>query len=203
MKRLILLALLLWVSPAGATPDYVLPTVFEVTGVSAGDVLNVRAGPGTDHAVIGRLAPDATGLEVIEIDATGRWARLNVEEGTGWASLAYLAPLAASPGGSGAQPLTCFGTEPFWTLRLSPDPLWSTPEGSREPLSSILLETGVFRDPRRAAIVDFGDERMTVTTHFEICSDGMSDRAYGLGASIVRETETGTSLLTGCCTVGR
>ena len=35
------------------------------------------------------------------------------------------------------------------------------------------------------------------------CSDGMSDRAYGLEAMLVREDEAGASLLAGCCTIGR
>lgn len=41
------------------------PGSWHVTGVAAGDGLNVRMGPGTDYPVIDEFAPDARGLELI------------------------------------------------------------------------------------------------------------------------------------------
>lgn len=47
--------------PALATADG--PDAWRVTGIAAGDTLNVRMGPGTDYMVIGTLQPDARGLQ--------------------------------------------------------------------------------------------------------------------------------------------
>ena len=41
------------------------PDAWQVTGVTPGDTLNVRMGPGTDYPVIGTLAHNASGLEAI------------------------------------------------------------------------------------------------------------------------------------------
>lgn len=41
------------------------PDAWQVTGVAADDVLNMRMGPGTEYLVIDHLAPDARGLEQI------------------------------------------------------------------------------------------------------------------------------------------
>jgi peptidoglycan/xylan/chitin deacetylase (PgdA/CDA1 family) len=68
--------------------------VWDVTGVAANDVLNVRRGPGTTFPVIGTLASDAVGLE-----STGRtaqvdgalWRELAVPGATtGWVNAAFL-----------------------------------------------------------------------------------------------------------------
>jgi N-acetylmuramoyl-L-alanine amidase len=50
--------------------------------------LNLRAGPGTQHAVLGRMRP---GDRVAVLETLGRWARVRSPGGgTGWASLDYL-----------------------------------------------------------------------------------------------------------------
>ena len=64
-----------------------------VVGVAHDDILNHRAGPGTDSEVIGRLAPTET-----ELIATGRaralpesiWFEVEVDGVTGWVSSAYV-----------------------------------------------------------------------------------------------------------------
>lgn len=48
--------------PAHATADG--PDAWRVQGVAAGDVLNVRVGPGTQYFVIDALPPDARGVQV-------------------------------------------------------------------------------------------------------------------------------------------
>jgi N-acetylmuramoyl-L-alanine amidase len=50
--------------------------------------LNLRAGPGTQHAVLERMRP---GARVSVIETMGRWARVRSPGGAeGWASLDYL-----------------------------------------------------------------------------------------------------------------
>lgn len=100
------------VAAASTTPDQVstsaytqvVPATYQVTGVRADDVLNVRSGPGVRNRVIARLAPNAK-----DIDSTGRtakvgqrvWREIKVSGGTtGWASGRYLTeqrPPAATP----------------------------------------------------------------------------------------------------------
>ncbi len=76
-----LLVLVSLVAPAAAAPS--LPALFSVTGVGAGDKLNVRAAPDPKAEVVGALAPDAEGIEVVGLDPTGEWGRVNVGEGAG------------------------------------------------------------------------------------------------------------------------
>lgn len=67
--------------------------VLAVIGVRFDDVLNVRAGPGTDQPIVATLAPTSN-----EAVATGHtralprsfWTEVTVGDVTGWASLAYL-----------------------------------------------------------------------------------------------------------------
>lgn len=66
-----------------------------VVGVEAGDTLNVRSGPGTDHDVVAELDPRsaeavATGHNRVLDDGT-TWAELTVGDDTGWANVAFLA----------------------------------------------------------------------------------------------------------------
>lgn len=64
MRRLALttLALAAVTTAAHATADG--PDAWRVTGVSASDMLNVRAGPGTDYFVISALPYNARGLQL-------------------------------------------------------------------------------------------------------------------------------------------
>jgi hypothetical protein len=57
--------------------------------VVASNDLNVRAGPGTNHRVIGSIAANDS---VNVWDCTGNWCRVSYRGGEGWASARYLAP---------------------------------------------------------------------------------------------------------------
>ena len=46
------------------------PAAYAVTGVASNDVLNIRARPDAGSAIIGSLAPDATGVEVNQLMCT-------------------------------------------------------------------------------------------------------------------------------------
>lgn len=74
--------------------DSGFPALYDVAGVAADDVLNIRAAPAAGAPVIGALAHDARAVELLGLDATGRWARLNIAEGQGWAALRHLRPAA-------------------------------------------------------------------------------------------------------------
>ncbi len=200
MRALVLiLALALLPRPAAATQEYILPTLFDVTDVAADDVLNVRAGPGASFEVIGSLAPGATDVEVVS--ETGGWGRVNTGESSGWVSMRYLTyrtdvwEPGTVPGG-----FSCFGTEPFWSIDTH---RFATPEDPDKAIETVaVLDSGVPRDPRRALISAGGDTRYTLSVTPQLCSDGMSDRLFGLGAMLVVEGEGQPEvLMTGCCSI--
>jgi len=104
------------------------------------------------------------------------------------------APAEATLGGVDLnQPLRALGTEPFWSVEITP---------------STMIYTGVDRDPQRAgnpgpvvqgttAIYTAATEdgtTMVVTLIATECSDGMSDRVYPLTSRV----ELGEVTVTGC-----
>jgi uncharacterized membrane protein len=173
------------------------PAAYAVTGVASNDVLNVRARPDAGSAIIGSLAPDATGVEVLAV--TGNWALVNSGEGAGYASLRYL-EREPGPGWSALQsPLTCLGTEPFWSLEIDPEAgttRYLTPEDQSPPAEPI---TALWpAEPwARSAAVGLSDG-VAVLTGAE-CSDGMSDRAFGIAVDLFRSGPEGASRASGCC----
>ena len=204
MHRLAALALALigalLSTPARATPEHLLPTLFDVTGVRPGDALNIRERPEARSAVIGRLPPDARGVEVVaEQDG---WARVNTAERSGWVNARYLAHRTDvwQPGQLPAG-LNCLGTEPFWSLRqVGARIVHETPEGARAMERRAVLDDGRFRSPARTVIGSDRAGRLTVVIQPGQCSDGMSDRAYGLSATLVFDGAGQASRMqTGCC----
>ncbi|WP_111557944.1 SH3 domain-containing protein [Paracoccus sediminilitoris] len=191
------LALMLSATPALATQEYILPTLFDVTRVAPDDVLNIRADPNGSAPIIGTLAPEATRVEVVE-ERRG-WGRVNTGEGSGWVSMQFM-HYRTDVWEENALPAgwQCFGTEPFWTVIPQGDQLVTAMPGlpdDMRPLRAV-LSTGVFRDPTRAVTAP----GMTLTTTPQICSDGMSDRLFGLQALVVIDGDSHT-LLRGCCSI--
>ncbi|TBN40460.1 peptide-binding protein [Paracoccus subflavus] len=185
--------------PAFATQEYSLPTLFDVLGVASDDVLNIRAEPNASAPIVGTLAPDARGIEVVE--ERRNWGRINTGGGTGWVSMRYLSyrtdvwlPGELPPA------FRCLGTEPFWDARREGNDLVlrspEDQEGDRRPVQAV-LDTGVFRSPARVVVA----QGMTLFSHPQICSDGMSDRLFGLTATLVLLGDS-PRILTGCCLIG-
>jgi uncharacterized membrane protein len=203
-KGLLLALFLFAASPAAATQEYILPTLFDVTGVAADDVLNIREAPSASAAIIGTLRPDARDIEVVGYDASGRWARINAGERSGWAALRYLA-YQVDVWIPGALPPTlhCLGTEPFWSFRPAANQIaFSTPDDAEVRMRiETVLTTGRFRDPRRSVSAKDGTRRLTAVLVPMACSDGMSDRAYGLDVTVILEEAGRPQLLTGCCSI--
>lgn len=75
------------------------PASLDVIGVAAGDVLNVRSGPGVAADVVATLAPLAT-----DVAATGAarllpgsiWLEVEVDGATGWANSSFFAFLGST-----------------------------------------------------------------------------------------------------------
>ena len=203
MKTACLVLLLLWPGVASATQEYILPTLFDVTGVRADDVLNIRAAPSAEAPIIGAFAPDARDIEVVAHDTSGRWAQVNTDGESGWVALRYLAyQVGVWDDGRLPPTLQCLGTEPFWSLAPEGRRLvLATPEGDTSFALDSVLSTGVFRGPTRALVGSREDRRIVAAITPAQCSDGMSSRAYGLGATIVLDEPHGDRMLSGCCSI--
>ncbi len=63
---------------------------YDVVGVAADDVLNVRAEPDASAEIVGGYPPDATGVR-ISGEASGEWWEVEFDGGTGWVHSAFLA----------------------------------------------------------------------------------------------------------------
>ena len=64
-----------------------------------------------------------------------------------------------------------------------------------------VLDTGVFRSPRRAILAGNDLHSLKAVIAPAFCSDGMSDMAYGLDATLIIEDGDGARMLTGCCSI--
>lgn len=177
----------------------VYPALHDVTGVAADDVLNLRAAASAEAAVIGTLAHDATGVEVIAVQ--DGWALLNTGDGSGYAALRFLRRTAAPDWPTLEVPLTCLGTEPFWSLQIDPgigETRFQTPEDEvpqHAPISTSW--PGLPWSQVAAVALPHG---IAVLSPAE-CSDGMSDQSYGIAADLFLNRPDRTRL-SGCCRLG-
>ncbi|MDO9524040.1 MAG: SH3 domain-containing protein, partial [Gemmobacter sp.] len=117
MIRLAMICLCLSAAPAVAEP---FPATYEVRDVAANDVLNIRAQPRADAALIATLPPFAINIEVLETSEDRRWGLVSTGEGNGWVSMRYLNHTIWPDPYTVPRPLTCLGTEPFWSVALLP-----------------------------------------------------------------------------------
>jgi uncharacterized membrane protein len=192
--------LLLTLGAAGAAQADPLPATFQVAGVAEGDVLNIRAEPSAGSAIVGTIGPYGFGVEVLRLSDDGKWGLVGLPEGNGWVAMRYLRPAPATDPALVPRPLTCHGTEPFWTLGLFPKGAeWTTPDTPRTDLT--VSSEGVAPE----GYLIRAEEGPTRVFHLIIgrgfCSDGMSDREFGLEARLFLESPDGNRLLQGCCTL--
>lgn len=180
-----------------------LPQLYDVSGVAAGDVLNIRAAPSADAVIVGALAPDARGIEVVAQDPAGRWGQVNSGDGAGWVALRFMAARGVVIDADNLPVgLRCFGTEPFW----SPDNIggalrFSGPDMARELPLWIAQDGGPAGDLRRMIRFAGLNGPGVAFLYPAACSDGMSDRAYGLAISAMMGQDS--PLFSGCCSLTR
>jgi len=176
------------------------PALYDVVGVRSDDVLNVRAGPGARHPIVGTLAYNQTGVEVLR--AENGWGLINIGEVTGWASLRFLQ--FDEDGTIGNTPaLGCFGTEPFWGLEIRQGQTADlrTPDS----LDTERFGVGLFQrawGPLEKYVLrgTDGSREISVVVARTYCDDGMSDREYGFDATVIMSGPEGR-VLSGCCSL--
>ncbi|HRM76651.1 MAG TPA: SH3 domain-containing protein, partial [Paracoccus sp. (in: a-proteobacteria)] len=89
MFRILMTGFLIAAPMAAAAQDY-LPNLYDVTVVETWDTLNVREAPDGKAKVIGTLPSNATGVELLDRDSSGKWGLVNTGERSGWVALRFL-----------------------------------------------------------------------------------------------------------------
>lgn len=192
-------ALCLVALPAWATIDG-WPALHDVVGVAEDDVLNVRAGPSADTEVIGTLAHDATGIEIIRPNDRHTWGLINLDERPGWISLSYVQRHPGQWYGSQIERARCGGMEPFWSFEFAGG------SAQWQHLDEVSTGTILDRFPAAGRIDEQGltfrfenGEDGVAILRLGSCHDTMSDREYGISIHLVTGGAEGPSLYTGCC----
>ncbi|MEO0750867.1 MAG: SH3 domain-containing protein [Pseudomonadota bacterium] len=197
------LFLCLFLCPLAATAQ-TLPALYDVDGVAVTDTLNVRSGPSTAFDVIDKLAPDAQGLEVVDLDKTGEWGLINVAEQSGWVALRFMRRQNGQPDAGLPRAFACFGTEPFWSFDVAPNLSATFLEPEIETnIDALVVVPSQNRTDRHALFGDGGERIFTTMVGHNQCFDGMSDRVYGLSIDLLVTDETGVNVYSGCCSVER
>ncbi len=185
----------------GHTNAETFPAFYDVSGVAADDVLNVRIAPSSKGDLIGVLAPDQTDVEVVGVSEDGRWARVNIEESSGWASMQFLTLSQDYPFLPLAH-LNCYGTEPFWSLdrpRLDQPATLSILGQTFETWRQIQAARSNNRTDRFSVVANNENDIMVLTLTRGLCSDGMSDQLFGIQAEVIRPASEDAAHLSGCC----
>ncbi len=206
--RYMLILLMLLAAPAWATQDR-WPALYDVHGVASDDVLNIRQAPAADAPVIGWLGADATGIELIRPNDSQTWALVNSGETSGWISLSYMSRQPGQWAGATLNIRHCFGTEPFWSLLFDGDTVNYAIPGSAPVAGRVTARlTGTSLLDVEAFLLDFDATKQqdlpqsaTAIVSVRACSDGMSDRTYGLRMDTVLQTSDGSQLFSGCCSL--
>jgi len=175
------------------------PTLFRVVGVASNDVLNIRAEPSASAPIVGSFAPNARDIEVIGRNEAGTWGLVNTGEGVGWSSLRFLSRQGAEGWAAMGQNLRCFGTEPFWQAHYLPRIRVLVFETLDDPDTEfeVLWTGGISGRPPYGAGMAL-DSTGFATLRGGTCSDGMSDRLYGISILLFPGAGEGFE---GCCSV--
>jgi uncharacterized membrane protein len=174
--------------------------------VAPDDVLNIRERPSADAPVVGELRPGATGVEVLAI--RDGWALVAAGEGAGHVAARFLQRDDGSAWFALQTPLRCLGTEPFWSLSIDPAAGradYLTPEADLPQTWRIgAVWPGRFpaqvpaQVPAQSAALSLPVGTAVLTP--VACSDGMSDRPFGIAVDLFL-TEPAGARLSGCCSL--
>ncbi|GAA6165621.1 hypothetical protein NBRC116590_33250 [Pelagimonas sp. KU-00592-HH] len=181
------------------------PALFSVTGVAANDVLNIRETANASADKLGALAHNAENVEVVAVDDARKWALINTGETAGWVAFRYLARQSETGWAWDRIGLECFGTEPFWSAATDADRSLLAFQFFDDPVEHFAVQWTSHPENYTVGTLGLGAASPSgsafATVRSALCSDGMSDRTYGLATElfILRDgTPTGYR---GCCTL--
>ncbi len=197
----VFLALPALAPPALGAPELGLglPALFDVTGVAPNDRLNIRRAPAAGSERIGAYAPDRQGIEIIALSDNGRWGEVVTDGKNGWVSMRFLR-LRKDSFATFPKYLSCFGTEPFWSMIITDESARFERMGQAPVAWRIPWWTGSANNAYGSfaiSLVGDSDGRLGILSR-QRCIDGMVDASFGWTLFLVQQ---GQGLLTGCCTM--
>lgn len=175
-----------------------LPALYDVRDVAAGDVLNVRSEPTSSSDIVALLQPDVINVEIIALDEGRRWGRINMGEQSGWVSLRFLERQPNQHAGDFPAITACYGTEPFWDLQVQ-DTSATLTVLSGFSYNAAPIER--LRSANRTDRFSMVSQQIVGVIQVQACSDGMSDRAFGLSIEVLTNPTGDMQHLSGCCTI--
>lgn len=180
--------------------DRSLPIIYEVIGVGESDVLNVRAGPSGRSRDLGDLLPGQQ-VEVTAFSDNGNWGQILWEEKEAWVSTRFLQVAELFGDDFSGMPLnlSCAGTEPFWSVRISPGAQFGFSEVESEVAWSF-IETSVMSSNTHRSNYAFNTSRFTGFLRRAECSDGKPDLNYSWALDLLEKGEN-ARLWSGCCSI--
>lgn len=183
-----------------ATQAQTLPDRYMTDGVAADDVLNIRSEPNAGSEIVGSLGPFTLNVEVLR--TLDGWGQIPTPEGMGWVSMRFLAS-NPWPANEAPRPLICSGTEPFWTFALYPRGTEYSELGLDigTPRPQTILSEDVAPNGFLIRAQEGPTLNRTLTVDGRACNDGMSDRRYGMSATLFTSAPDGNYVQTGCCTM--
>ena len=192
--------LILALSCAGAAWADTFPAPYAVTDVAANDTLNIRSSPDTNAGIIGEYPPYVLNIEVLRLSHDGEWGLVGVPEGNGWVAMRYLAASDHQDPTAFFRPMSCYGTEPFWSLNVTArgDEYQSMGDPRRD--LTLIFE----RTAPNGALAIFEDgtsSQRTLIVKRGYCTDGMSDREFGWQATLFNDAPGDSAVQSGCCTL--
>jgi len=189
-------------------PALPLPLIYHVTGLVAGDALNIRQEPNADAFDLGGLMPGQQ-VEVIQLSADGKWGQVATNAGFGWVSTHFLTLAVQNVGDGVTAPsgmplwLSCTGSEPFWEATIEVGKRFSfTDYGWEEPQTQVYPMLGVAK-PINISMTYYGfsSPPFTGVLSRELCDTGMSGYTYGWQLNLVaRNSGDKVNMYYGCCT---
>lgn len=203
MIRLVCAVLLWCMGLCSVAAAQSFPSLHRVTGVASDDVLNIRASASASADIIGTLPPGQAGIEVMTT-AKG-WGLVNIDERSGWVSMRFMKQMM--PEVWPPKVFRCFGTEPFWSgLAISAKHgrviRFELPG---EPWIEARLRERTSRNDSRRISGRFTKAETTFTGHYvlsrQLCTDGMSDRTYGLMSDFLIRRDNRWTHYSGCCSL--
>lgn len=178
-----------------------LPALFTVSNLQTDDILNIRAKPSPKAKDLGDLNPSDI-VEVVRLGVDGKWARIIWGEREAWVHRNYLTPVAMDrlPNSGLPANMSCSGTEPFWGVTIK-DGMLTYSDPDRTLTSEPVLWEGTSANNVFRHAVASASWRALVQK--KICTDGMSDIAYGLSVDLLSVDPAQQTVLSGCCSIAQ
>ncbi len=181
-----------------------LPAYFDVAGVPAGEVLDLRAAPDTGAAVLGHLPANRRNVEIVALSENGKWGLMAYADGSAWVAMKFLKRAERQADETLPEKLGCFGNEPFWALRLNGDSgVFDELEGQAVPMTRQWSGPPQGGAPQSFGLVLKGADGAALHGVISrgLCSDGMSERPFGYSIRAILSGSLGARMLAGCCTL--